>query len=78
MKKTSKNYETPQVEVVEVEVEKGFANTNYETQAQTCALQNTIRDAGTSNTNAIIAKLDAMQNQQLLDKIDALREKNSE
>jgi hypothetical protein len=29
MKKTSKNYEAPQVEVVEVEVEKGFA-TSYE------------------------------------------------
>ena len=66
------------VNYVGLQVEKGFANTNYETQAQTCALQNTIRDAGTSNTNAIIAKLDAMQNQNLLDKIDALREKNSE
>jgi hypothetical protein len=41
-------------------------------------LANTIRDTGTANTNAIIAKLDAMQNQQLLDKIDALRERNSE
>ena len=66
------------VNFVGLQVEKGFSNTNYETQAQTCALQNTIRDAGTANTNAIIAKLDAMQNQALLDKIDALREKNSE
>lgn len=66
------------VNFVGLQVEKGFSNTNYETQAQTCALQNTIRDAGTANTNAIIAKLDAMQNQNLLDKIDALREKNSE
>lgn len=66
------------VNYVGIQVEKGFSNSNYETQAQTCALQNTIRDAGTANTNAIIAKLDAMQNQQLLDKIDALREKNSE
>ena len=66
------------VNYVGLQVEKGFANTNYETQAQTCALQNTIRDSGTTNTNAIIAKLDAMQNQNLLDKIDALREKNSE
>ena len=66
------------VNYVGLQVEKGFSNTNYETQAQTCALQNTIRDAGTTNTNAIIAKLDAMQNQSLLDKIDALREKNSE
>lgn len=66
------------VNFVGLQVEKGFSNSNYETQAQTCALQNTIRDAGTANTNAIIAKLDAMQNQALLDKIDALREKNSE
>ena len=66
------------VNYVGLQVEKGFSNTNYETQAQTCALQNTIRDAGTVNTNAIIAKLDAMQNQSLLDKIDALREKNNE
>lgn len=66
------------VNFVGLQVEKGFSNSNYETQAQTCALQNTIRDAGTANTNAIIAKLDAMQNQSLLDKIDALREKNSE
>ena len=64
------------VNFVGLQVEKGFSNTNYE--AQTCAIQNTIRDAGTANTNAIIAKLDAMQNQSLLDKIDALREKNSE
>ena len=66
------------VNFVGLQVEKGFSNTNFETQAQTCALQGTIRDTGTANTNAIIAKLDAMQNQQLLDKIDALREKNSE
>ena len=66
------------VNFVGLQVEKGFSNTNYETQAQTCALQNTIRDTGTTNTNAIIAKLDAMQNQALLDKIDTLREKNSE
>jgi hypothetical protein len=61
-----------------LEVEKGFSNTSYQTQAQTCAIQNTIKDVNTSNTNAILAKLDAMQNQSLLDKIDALREKNSE
>lgn len=66
------------VNYVGIQVEKGFSDTNYQTQAQTCALQNTIRDTSTANTNAIIAKLDAMQNQALLDKIDALREKNSE
>lgn len=36
-----------------------------------------LRDNNTANTQSIIAKLDAMQNQALLDKIDALREKNS-
>lgn len=38
---------------------------------------NQINDNNTANTQSIIAKLDAMQNQALLDKIDALREKNS-
>ena len=66
------------VNYVGLQVEKGFSDSNYQTQAQTCSLQNTIRDAGTANTNAIIAKLDAIQNQALLDKIDQLREKNSE
>ena len=66
------------VNYVGLQVEKGFSDTNYQTQAQTCSLQNTIRDAGTANTNAILAKLDAIQNQALLDKIDTLREKNSE
>ena len=66
------------INYVGLQVEKGFSDTNYQTQAQTCSLQNTIRDAGTANTNAIIAKLDAIQNQALLDKIDTLREKNSE
>lgn len=66
------------INYVGMSVERGFADTNYATQAQTCALQNTIKDSGTTNTNAIIAKLDAIQNQALLDKIDTLREKNSE
>ena len=33
--------------------------------------------AGSNNTNAILAKLDAIQTQGLYDKIDALRERNS-
>lgn len=60
----------------------------YENQLSVCnqtntlvntANQNTLalRDAGTANTDAIISKLDAMQNQALLDKIDTLRERNS-
>lgn len=51
---------------------------------QTNTLQNTmnqntlaLRDSGTANTQAIIGKLDNMQNQALLDKIDALREQKS-
>lgn len=36
-----------------------------------------LRDGAAANTQAILGKLDAMQNQSLLDKIDALREKNS-
>ena len=66
------------INYVGLEVEKGFSDTSYQTQAQTCALQNTIKDVNTTNTNAILAKLDAMQTQSLLDKIDSLREKNSE
>lgn len=60
----------------------------YESQLASCNQTNnlvntmnsntlSLRDNGTANTNAIIAKLDAMQNQALLDKIDGLRERNS-
>lgn len=69
---------TNSVDSVGRAIERGFCDSAYATQTQTCALQNTIRDTGTANTNQIIAKLDAMQNQALLDKIDALREKNSQ
>lgn len=51
---------------------------------QTNTLQNAIgqsgqmlRDSNAANTNAILTKLDVMQNQALQDKLDALREKNS-
>lgn len=61
---------------------------NYENQLANCNQTNTLtntmnqntlslRDGATANTQAIISKLDAMQNQALYDKIDALREKNS-
>lgn len=61
---------------------------NYENQLSNCHQTNTLvntmnantlslRDGSNANTQAILAKLDAMQNQNLLDKIDALREKNS-
>lgn len=59
-------------------LQRGFCDTTHATQSQTCALSNTIKDTGTANTNQIIAKLDAIQNQALLDKIDSLREKNSQ
>ena len=41
-------------------------------------MQGIFKDAAALSTNQILAKLDAMQNQTLLDKIDALREKNNE
>lgn len=65
-----------------------IANYGHESQLAICNQTNTLvntanantlslRDGATANTNAILAKLDAMQNQGLLDKIDALRERNS-
>lgn len=60
----------------------------YENQLSVCNQTNnlvntmnsntlSLRDSNTANTQSIIAKLDAIQNQALLDKIDTLREKNS-
>lgn len=51
---------------------------NYATQQQTCSLQNTIKDTSTINTNTILAKLDSLSTTALQDKIQSLREKNSE
>lgn len=59
-------------------LERGFSESSYATQAQTCALQDSIKSTSQSGTTAIIAKLDAMQTQALQDKIDSLREKNSQ
>lgn len=59
-------------------IQNGFRDTNYATQQQTCSLQNTIKDTTTINTNAILAKLDALSTSALQDKIKALRERNSE
>ena len=59
-------------------VDKGFQTISFQNQTQTCNLQNTVKDAAALSTNQILAKLDAMQNQTLLDKIDSLREKNNE
>lgn len=51
----------------------GFASVGYETAQQTCSIEKAI--AG--STSAITARLDAMEKTNLLDKLDALREKNS-
>lgn len=49
----------------------------YEARIATSDQTNALIGAGSNNTNAILAKLDAIQTQGLYDKIDALREKNS-
>ena len=54
--------------------ERGFASVAYETQRQTCDIEKAI--AG--STSAITARLDAMEKTNLLDKLDALREKNAQ
>lgn len=66
----------------------GITKMGYENQLSVCNQTNnlvntmnsntlSLRDSNTANTQSIIAKLDAIQNQALLDKIDTLREKNS-
>jgi hypothetical protein len=54
--------------------ERGFASVAYETQRQTCDIEKAI--AG--STSAITARLDAMEKTNLLDKLDAIREKNAQ
>lgn len=49
----------------------------YEARIATSDQTNALIGASSNNTNAILAKLDAIQTQGLYDKIDALREKNS-
>lgn len=58
-------------------LERGFSAVAYETQRQTCDLQNTIRETSQNGMAAIIGKLDQMQTAALQEKIDAMREKNS-
>lgn len=62
-------------------MDQGFSANAYETQAQTCAINNnisssvqSIKDTATVNTNAILAKLDQMQNSALYDRINELQE----
>lgn len=69
-------------------VNNNITKMGYENQLSVCNQTNNLvntmnsntlalRDSGTANTQSIITKLDAMQNQALLDKIDSLRERNS-
>ena len=62
-------------------IERGFSDTAYAFRDQTCqigaSIQNStqqIKDATTAQTNTIIAKLDNMERNGLMDKIDAQRE----
>lgn len=52
--------------------ERGFASVAYETQRQTCDIEKSI----SASTQAITSRLDAIEKNALMDKIDALREKN--
>lgn len=58
-------------------IQDSITRQGYETRIATSDQTNALLGAGATNTNAIIAKLDAIQTQGLYDKIDALREKNS-
>ena len=49
----------------------------YENQLATLNQTNALQSTMNGNNQAILARLDAMSNQALLDKIDALREKNN-
>ena len=62
-------------------IERGFADTSYAFRDQTCQLgqaiqgsTQAIKDTTNAQTQAILAKLDAMEKTGLLDKIDAQRE----
>lgn len=66
-------------------VTQGFCDTAYAFRDQTCQLgqaiqgsTQAIKDVTNAQTQAIISKLDGMEKTGLLDKIDALREKNSQ
>ena len=61
------------VKDVAIGQERGFSSLAFETQRQTCDIEKAIAGA----TSQVTARLDAMEKTNLLDKIDALREKNS-
>lgn len=58
---------------VNVGLERGFSTVAYETQRQTCDLQNTIKDS----TAQILAGQRAAEMRDMQDKLDKLREENS-
>lgn len=55
-----------------------FCQQNYNLANQTCEIKNTMKDVTLQSTDAILQKLDSIENQQLLDKIATLQAKNSE
>lgn len=54
-----------------------ITNQGYNTRLQTIEQTNALQSTMNTNNQAVLAKLDAIQTQNLYDKIDALREKNS-
>lgn len=69
---------------INTSVERSASSNSYERQAQTCAIQQNIqaqtqslKDAGTIQTNSILSKLTEMQNDAKQAKIDSLQEANS-
>lgn len=58
-------------------VRNAITTQSYENQIATCNQTNTLQATMNNNNQAVLAKLDAITNQGLLDKIDALRERNS-
>lgn len=73
------------INTVNTGLERGFSSNAYESQAQTCAIQNTvnlgvqsIKDATVNQTTNIIAKLDQMQANALQDKINDLQEQRTQ
>lgn len=59
------------------DVRNALTTQGYENQIATVNQTNALQSTMNGNNQAILARLDAMSNQALLDKIDALREKNS-
>ena len=59
---------------VSVSQERGFSNVAFETQRQTCDIQNSIKDM----TSQILAGQQAAEMREMQNKIDALREANSQ